>query len=103
MKSTVKKEALEQAQETYKKVLVFGKYFCYVVLFLIIVMSWQNWLDDGTGSKGDPALFHWGRLRVFFLRGIMVYTRDSPGETWGPEPSPRQAFFKEIRNQDKIR
>ena len=57
MKSTVKKEALEQAQETYKKVLVFGKYFCYVVLFLIIVMSWQNWLDDGTGSKGDPALF----------------------------------------------
>ena len=57
MNSTVKKEALEQAQETYKKVLVFGKYFCYVVLFLIIVMSWQNWLDDGTGSKGDPALF----------------------------------------------
>ena len=57
MKSTVKKEALEQAQETYKQVLVFGKYFCYVVLFLIIVMSWQNWLDDGTGSKGDPALF----------------------------------------------
>ena len=57
MKSTVKKEALEQAQETYKKVLVFGKYFCYDVLFLIIVMSWQNWLDDGTGSKGDPALF----------------------------------------------
>ena len=57
MKSTVKKEALEQAQETYKKVLVFGKYFCYVVLFLIIVMSWQNWLDDGTGSQGDPSLF----------------------------------------------
>ena len=57
MMDDVKKEALEQAQETYKKVLVFGKYFCYVVLFLIIVMSWQNWLDDGTGSKGDPALF----------------------------------------------
>ena len=57
MMDDVKKEALEQAQETYKKVLVFGKYFCYVVLFLIIVMSWQNWLDDGTGSKGDPALY----------------------------------------------
>ena len=57
MMDDVKKEALEQAQETYKKVLIFGKYFCYVVLFLIIVMSWQNWLDDGTGSKGDPALF----------------------------------------------
>ena len=57
MMDDVKKEALEQAQETYKKVLVFGKYFCYIVLFLIIVMSWQNWLDDGTGSKGDPALF----------------------------------------------
>ena len=57
MKSTVKKEALEQAQETYKRFLQFGKYFCYVVLFLIIVMSWQNWLDDGTGSQGDPALY----------------------------------------------
>ena len=57
MMDDVKKEALEQAQETYKKVLVFGKYFCYIVLFLIIVMSWQNWLDDGTGSKGDPALY----------------------------------------------
>ena len=31
--------------------------FCYVVLFLIIVMSWQNWLADGTGSQGDPALY----------------------------------------------
>ena len=57
MMDDVKKEALEQAQETYKKVLIFGKYFCYIVLFLIIVMSWQNWLDDGTGSKGDPALY----------------------------------------------
>ena len=57
MMDDVKKEALEQAQETYKKVLVFGKYFCYIVLFLIIVMSWQNWLDDGTGSQGDPALY----------------------------------------------
>ena len=57
MKYTVKKHAQEQSQETYKRFLQFGKYFCYVVLFLIIVMSWQNWLDDGTGSKGDPALF----------------------------------------------
>ena len=57
MNSTVKKHAQEQSQETYKRFLQFGKYFCYVVLFLILVMSWQNWLDDGTGSKGDPALF----------------------------------------------
>ena len=57
MDSTVKKEAQEQAQETYKRFLVFGKYFCYVVLFLIIVMSWQNCLDDGTASQGDPSLF----------------------------------------------
>ena len=57
MKYTVKKHAQEQSQETYKRFLQFGKYFSYVVLFLIIVMSWQNWLDDGTGSKGDPALF----------------------------------------------
>ena len=26
-------------------------------MFLIFIMSTQNWLDDGTGSKGDPALF----------------------------------------------
>ena len=57
MKYTVKKHAQEQSKETYTRFLQFGKYFCYVVLFLIIVMSWQNWLDDGTGSKGDPALF----------------------------------------------
>ena len=57
MNSTVKKHAQEQSQETYKRFLQFGKYFCYVVLFLIIVMSWQNWLDDGTGSQGDPSLF----------------------------------------------
>ena len=57
MKYTVKKHAQEQSQETYKRFLQFGKYFRYVVLFLVIVMSWQNWLDDGTGSKGDPALF----------------------------------------------
>ena len=57
MKYTVKKHAQEQSQETYKRFLQFGKYFCYVVLFLVIVLSWQNLLDDGTGSKGDPALF----------------------------------------------
>ena len=57
MDSTVKKNAQEQAEDTYKRFLQFGKYFCYVVLFLIIVMSWQNWLDDGTGSQGDPSLF----------------------------------------------
>ena len=64
MKYTVKKHAQEQSQETYKRFLQFGKYFCYVVLFLIIVMSWQNWLDDGTGSKGDPALFEENMDRI---------------------------------------
>ena len=57
MSDELKSVAHEQAQETYKKFLLFIKYFCYVVLFLIIVMSWQNWLADGTGSQGDPALY----------------------------------------------
>ena len=57
MTDNVKQEAQEQSQETYKRFLQFGKYFCSVVLFLIFIMSTQNWLDDGTGSKGDPALF----------------------------------------------
>ena len=57
MSNEVKSVAQEQAQETYKKFLQFIKYFCYIVLFLVLIMSWQNWLDDGTGSKGDPALF----------------------------------------------
>ena len=33
----VKKHAQEQSQETYKRFLQFGKYFCYVVLFLILL------------------------------------------------------------------
>ena len=57
MSDEVKSVAQEQAQETYKKFLQFIKYFCYIVLLLIIVMSWQNWLVDGTGSKSDPALY----------------------------------------------
>ena len=57
MTDNVKQEAQEQSKESYKRFLQFGKYFCYVVLLLIFIMSTQNWLDDGTGSKGDPALF----------------------------------------------
>tara|TARA_B100000424_G_scaffold249224_1_gene222921 strand:- start:478 stop:702 length:225 start_codon:yes stop_codon:yes gene_type:complete len=57
MSNEVKSVAQEQAQETYKKFLQFIKYFCYIVLFLVLIMSWQNWLVDGTGSQGDPALY----------------------------------------------
>ena len=57
MSDDVKSVAQEQAQETYKKFLQFIKYFCYIVLFLIFVMTTQNWLVDGTGSKSDPALY----------------------------------------------
>ena len=71
MKYTVKKHAQEQSQETYKRFLQFGKYFCYVVLFLIIVMSWQNWLDDGTGSQGDPSLFEEYKERMEAMKEEM--------------------------------
>lgn len=57
MSDEVKSVAQEQAQETYKKFLQFIKYFCYIVLFLIFIMTTQNWLVDGTGSKSDPALY----------------------------------------------
>ena len=57
MSNEVKSVAQEQAQETYKKFLQFIKYFCYIVLFLVLIMSWQNWLVDGTGRQGDPALY----------------------------------------------
>jgi len=57
MSDEVKSVAQQQAQETYKKFLQFIKYFCYVVLFLVFIMTTQNWLVDGTGSKSDPALY----------------------------------------------
>ena len=57
MSDEVKSVAQEQAQETYKKFLQFIKYFCYIVFFLIFIMTTQNWLVDGTGSKSDPALY----------------------------------------------
>ena len=57
MSDEVKSVALEQAQDAYKKFLQFIKYLSYVVLFLIFIMSTQNWLVDGTGSKSDPALY----------------------------------------------
>ena len=53
----VKSVALEQAQDAYKKFLQFIKYLSYVVLFIIFIMTTQNWLVDGTGSKSDPALY----------------------------------------------
>ena len=57
MSDEVKSVALEQAQDAYKKFLLFIKYLSYVVLFLIFIMTTQNWLVDGTGSKSDPALY----------------------------------------------
>ena len=57
MSDEVKSVALEQAQDAYKKFLQFIKYLSYVVLFLIFIMTTQNWLVDGTGSKSDPALY----------------------------------------------
>ena len=57
MSDEVKSVAQQQAQETYKKFLLFLKYLTYIFLFLIFIMSTQNWLVDGTGSKSDPAMY----------------------------------------------
>ena len=57
MSDEVKSVAQQQAQETYKKFLLFLKYLTYIFLLLIFIMSTQNWLVDGTGSKSDPAMY----------------------------------------------
>ena len=57
MNEDVKREALEEAQRTYKGFLSVAKKFSIGAIALIVFMFTQNWLVDGTGSKSDPALY----------------------------------------------
>ena len=57
MNEDVKRQALEEAQRTYKGFLSVAKKFSIGVVALIVFMFTQNWLVDGTGSKSDPALY----------------------------------------------
>ena len=52
--SDVKKEALAEAEKTYKGFLIFLRYLSYAFIAIIIVASFNNWGDDGTGSRHLP-------------------------------------------------
>ena len=57
MNEDVKRQALEEAQRTYKGFLSLAKKFSIGAIALIVFMFTQNWLVDGTGSKSDPAMY----------------------------------------------
>ena len=57
MNDDVKRQALEEAERTYKGFISIAKKFSIGVVALIVFMFTQNWLVDGTGSKSDPALY----------------------------------------------
>ena len=57
MNEDVKRQALEEAERTYKGFLSFLKKFSIGAIALIVFMFTQNWLVDGTGSKSDPAMY----------------------------------------------
>ena len=57
MSDDVRQAALEEAQRTYKGFISLAKKFSIGAIALIVFMFTQNWLDDGTGSKSDPALY----------------------------------------------
>ena len=57
MNDDVKRQALEEAERTYKGFLSVAKKFSIGVVALIVFMFTQNWLVDGTGSKYDPAMY----------------------------------------------
>ena len=55
MSDDVKKAALEEAQRTYKGFISFIKWISVVAVLLILVMGFNNFLDDPTASQSDPA------------------------------------------------
>ena len=57
MSDDVRQAALEEAQRTNKGFISLAKKFSIGAIALIVLMFTQNWLDDGTGSKSDPALY----------------------------------------------
>ena len=55
MSDDVKKAALEEAQRTYKGFITFIKWISVIAILLILVMGFNNFLDDPTASQSDPA------------------------------------------------
>tara|TARA_A100001011_G_scaffold340129_1_gene372041 strand:+ start:1641 stop:1844 length:204 start_codon:yes stop_codon:yes gene_type:complete len=51
----VKQQALEEAQRTYKGFIVFLKWISVIAILLILVMGFNNFLDDPTASQSDPS------------------------------------------------
>ena len=55
MSDDVKQQALEEAQRTYKGFLVFLKWISVIAILLILVMGFNNFLDDPTASQSYTA------------------------------------------------
>ena len=55
MSDDVKQAALEEAQRTYKGFISFLKWISVIAILLILVMGFNNFLDDPTASQSDPA------------------------------------------------
>ena len=55
MSDDVKKQALEEAERTYKGFIKFLKWISVVAILLILVMGFNNFLDDPSASQSDPA------------------------------------------------
>ena len=55
MSDDVKQAALEEAQRTYKGFIIFIKWISVIAILLILVMGFNNFLDDPTASQSDPA------------------------------------------------
>ncbi len=55
MNDDVKQQALEEAQRTYKGFIVFLKWISVIAILLILVMGFNNFLDDPTASQSDPS------------------------------------------------
>ena len=55
MSDDVKKQALEEAERTYKGFIRFLKWISVIAIILILVMGFNNFLDDPTASQSDPA------------------------------------------------
>ena len=51
----IKQQALEEAQRTYKGFIVFLKWISVIAILLILVMGFNNFLDDPTASQSDTA------------------------------------------------
>lgn len=55
MSDDIKQQALEEAQRTYKGFIVFLKWVSFIFIALILVMGFNNFLDDPSASQSDPA------------------------------------------------